>query len=336
MTDPSSLSFLEVSLLGGLVCLILWETYRAWISRDPLEIYKPTVILAVILVYYCVVGPLRALSAGEWVDRGLDLRDSMVWGWGGALAFYGFVLIGFYNLPGWRINPHTTRQLSINWAKKIGMRCNIIGLSLYTLATGTRILAQLNPLDPLANLILSQQSQGDEGSLIEGLSNYFSLSLNLLIPGTLLLFCAWIHEKRGLFSVVSWTFIAAALFTTAGFRWRLVVLLVPMAMLWFLARQKKPQLVVISILTIGLITSAGLIGLTRNYGIGLNLAGVEEKSAADVFSAGFHESSIFLTTGGVMKRAPDLIPFVGLTPCSTPQSSLYQEHSGLPSPPMNT
>lgn len=313
MTDPTNLSFLELFFLIGLIVVIGWEAIRAWNSNDPFEIYKPTVILGIILTYYCVVGPLRVISAGEWFDRGVDLRSSMVWAWGGAVAFYTSVLFGFYNLPAWRIKHGTTQQLPPSWAKAIGIRCNIIGISLYTAVTGTRVIAQLNPLNPVANLILNQQTQGEE-SLFDSVSNYFSLSLNLLIPGTLLLFAAWVHQRKGIGGVILWTLAAAALFTTAGFRWRLVILIVPMAMLWFLSRQRKPQLFFLTLVTVALIGSAGLIGLTRNYGIGLNLAGVEEKTASDIFSAGLDESSIFLTTGGVMQRTPDPIPYIGITP----------------------
>ena len=77
-----------------------------------------------------------------------------------------------------------------------------------------------------------------------------------------------------------------------------------MAMLWFVARQRRPQLVIVAMTTAGLIFIAGFVGLTRTYGAGLDTSKVDQTETAEIFDAGFHEASIFLTSGGLIAQTP--------------------------------
>lgn len=310
-TDPYRLTALEFSLVAGLAGLIGWELWRSWRSSDPSRATQPTVIVGAVLTYYCLVGPLRAIANGEWVDRGLDLRDTMVWAWAGSLLFYASVLVGYYALPRWHWRSRFTGIIlpPQRW-RQFGVRLNILGLALYSLASGPSVVAQLNPFGAREAI----QSLSSSGFDLGAFTNYFSLSVNIIIPGTLLLFCAWAQDKRGGFGLLLWSLAAAGLFTTSGFRWRLVVLLVPMALLWFLTRQKRPKLAFLAIITAGLLFIAGFIGLTRTYGLGLDSSKLESVESAEIFEAGFDEAHIFLTTGGLIAQTPARYPYVGMTP----------------------
>lgn len=309
--DPYSLTALEGLLVVGLASLIGWEAWRSWRATDPSMAMQPTVVVGAVLTYYCLVGPLRAIANGEWVDRGLDLRGTMVWAWAASLLFYAAVLLGYYALPPWRWRSRFTGiTLPPQRWRELGGQINALGLVLYSLPVGTGIVAQFNPFgagEALKNL-------GASGLDLGALSNYLLLSLNLLIPGTLLLFCAWVNDRRGGVQVLLWILCAAGLFTTSGFRWRLVVLLVPMALLWFLARQRRPRLAFMAAVVAGILFIAGFVGLTRSYGRGLDTSLIEDKQTADIFDAGFHEAHIFLTTGGLIEQTPERYPYVGLTP----------------------
>lgn len=310
-TDPYSLTASEFLLVAGLAGLIGWEVWRSWRSADPARATQPTVIVGAVLTYYSLIGPLRAIASGEWVDRGLNLRGTMVWAWAGSLLFYAALLLGYYALPrwSWRSRFSGITLPSQRW-RELGGRLNILGLGLYSLAVGPSVVAQFNPFGAGEAL----QNVSGSGVDLGGFGNYFSLSLNFLIPGTLLLFCSWVRDRHGGISVVFWTLAAAGLFTTAGFRWRLVVLLVPMALLWFVARQRRPKLAFMAVVATGLILIAGFVGLTRTYGAGLDTSRIEGQETAEIFDAGFAEAHIFLTTGGLIAQTPERYPFVGLTP----------------------
>jgi hypothetical protein len=99
-----------------------------------------------------------------------------------------------------------------------------------------------------------------------------------------------------------------------GFRYRIVTLLVPMVILWFLARGRRPSLALLSLGGLGLLLFAGIIGLTRAYGLGLNLTELQGLSFWDIFKSGFAETHVFLVTGAVIENTPKVLDFVGLQP----------------------
>lgn len=310
-SDPYSLTGLELILVITLAGLILWEAGRSWAARDPAQATQPTVIIGAILTYYSLIGPLRAIATGDWVDRGLDLRGTMVWAWAGSVLFYAAVLIGYHAFPRWTWRSRFTGITlpPASW-RILGSRLNWLGVGLYSLSVGPAVLAQLNPFGAAQAL----ENITARGINLGALANYFSLALNFLIPGTLLLFGAWVLDRRAPVQLLAWALAATGLFTTAGFRWRLVVLLAPMALLWFLARQRRPRLAFLAVVATVLIFLAGYVGLGRTYGRGLDTALLEQRTAGEIFDAGFDEAHIFLTTGGLMAQSPQDYPFVGLTP----------------------
>ncbi len=312
MIDPTQLTALEVLLVTALAGVMGWEVLRCWSSREPLAAFRPTVVLAVILAYYCLLGPLLGLASGAWAPGGVSLRSGMVWGWTGALVFFLSVMLGFYGLKPWRLPRTSLRQLSPEWCRRIGRWLNFVGFGLQVVAQGPLVLAQLNPL-AAASLGEELQGWGLSGGL-GVLNSLLQFSLNLLVPGTLLLFAAAIHRRKGWPEVILWSLIAAALYTTSGFRWRLVVLLVPMVILWYLCRQRRPRLVVMALFASGLIALAGFIGLTRTYGQGLDISQAGDLGAEQVIDSGLFESTVFYTTGEVIRLTPQRISYIGLTP----------------------
>ena len=105
------LSAFELVVVLAIVALMALECWLALRSRSWVQVYRPTLFVAVILAFYVLVGPLRAiLSAGEAANfigtsgtiyRNLEHRPFLIWGWLGALIFYASLLIGFH---GFRCN----------------------------------------------------------------------------------------------------------------------------------------------------------------------------------------------------------------------------------------
>ena len=311
MNDPSQLTVLEAFLVGGLVSLMAWEAWRAWSSRQWVSVFRPTLVLAVILSYYCLLGPLLGLAQGNWFDRTVNLRAAMVWAWGGAFVFYLSVLIGFYELP----TPAFRRRLIPTIEPEVSFRLGSIlcwlGLGMFALVTGVRVVALLNPL---AASQLIEGGLGEGGVDVGAITNYFTYAVNFMIPGTSLIWVSWILQRRHSTALLLWTLAAAGIYTSLGFRYRLVLLAVPFLLLWYIARQRPPQLAIVAFGAAILIAVAAVVGLTRTYGSGLDLSSLEGITAAEVVEAGLQESSVFLTTAGVMQVTPDRYPFVGTRP----------------------
>jgi hypothetical protein len=309
MADPYHLSPNEWLWVSGLVLLIIWEFLRARFNREAIAMFRPTLVLAVVLAYYTLVGPLRGLAVGEWFDRGLNMRADMVIGWAGAFFFYGSVLIGFYLIPTPRFDRRASLAHTPERLYRLGTRLCQVGLGMFALVTGPRVVALINPF--AARGLVDSFSEGVDAG---GFDNYFLLALNCLIPGLVLLWASWLSSQRRLVPTLIWMLLTIGIFTTIGFRYRIVLAAVPLLLLWYLARQKRPNLVVVTLSAAGLLFMAGFIGLTRKYGSGLDLAAVDGLNNAEILQAGYHEAHVFLTTSGMMAITPKINPFVGAQP----------------------
>lgn len=313
MPDPHQLTFDEFFWVASLVILIAHEALKARTAADPIAIFKPTVILAVVLAYYALIGPLIALSSGEWFDRGVDRRPDMIFGWAGAAVFYASTLIGFYWLPA----RQGRRRLLVGSAAqpallyRYGTRLCQLGLALFSVVAGVSVVVAL--LNPFA----AARLLGGGGANLfgaGGISSYFLLALNFLIPGIALLFASWVTSRRHLPQLLLWSGAATGLFLSLGFRFRLVLMLVPLLLIWYLVQQRRPRLVIAAALGAGLIFMAGYVELTRSYGRGLDTTAVAELSNEEIFAKGFGEAHVFLTTGAMIAATPAVNPHVGLQP----------------------
>ncbi|MCT0232996.1 hypothetical protein [Synechococcus sp. CS-1327] len=309
--DSSELSSTELLLVVGLIAAFAIEIARAYGSNSWLQLYRPTVFLAAILSYYCLLSPLRALALGEWVERGQNLRGAMVYGWGGALAFYLSVLVGFHEFPTPRFDRRFILEPDPERLYRLGRNFCLIGLGLYALSAGTAFLAQLNPLTVRDALV-----ESGPGLELGAFASYVSYGVNLLIPGVLLQFTSWVISRRHLVQLLGWGLATTGLFTTLGFRWRLVILVLPMLLLWYLVRGRRPQIrVLVAFGAAAILVVAGALGIGRDYGRGIDVEAVQGSSLEELIESGFVEGrSVFFTTGGVIMRVPDRALFVGLAP----------------------
>lgn len=309
MNDPSQLTDNEwlwfsilLLLMGG---CIVWAAK----SRDPRAWMQPPIVMMVILFYYTIAGPLHILSQRQWFDRGVDLRSGMDMAWAGAAVAFAAFLLGYGLLPQRLKAPSFSSMFQASQAKRLGERLNIFALIVFGMVEGGRLIAYLNPLD------VANSSIDVAGVDLGAFTNYALLSINLLIPGCLLIAAAWIKQKNSPISLALWLMASAAIFTSLAFRWRLAVLMGSILMLWFLARRVRPNLVIIIPSILSLLAVAGIIGLTRTYSQGLNLRALEGLSPLDILLGSFGgESSTFLTSGAIMELTPKSIPYSGLTP----------------------
>ena len=309
MSDPTQLSFDESLWLGLLLLQILGLYGWCWTrARRRLAWFQPPVVLSVVFLYYTVFGPLHARDQGDWADRGMDLRYGFGIAWqGGAVAFASF-LVGYGLLRQRLPQPRSATSFDPRQAWRLGRTLNIIGLVLFALISGPRLLVLLNPLTARqAEVVASGLDLGP-------FANYAGLAINLLIPGILLMSAAWVKTRTNPTELALWFVAAAGIYTTLGFRYRLALLLSGMLILWFLAKGSQPSALLVIPSIIGLLAMGGLIGLTRSYGQGLDLTALGGVGFWEIVLAGFSESSIFLTSGGVMTLVPKSIPYVGVTP----------------------
>ena len=313
LQNATSLSFDEWMLVLTLVGLFGLEFAHARASGSWLQYFRPTLVVAAVLVYYCVLAPIRSIQLGDWLERGQDLRGAFVWGWWGAIAFYASVLVGFHQL---RTPAFRNRFVGLsNPERMAGLGRNLcrLALVLYGLVAGPTVFAQLNPFN-------AKQAIGTAGEgfvlTIGALGNYFIYGVNLLIPGVLLLYVAWLQNRRNLGETLVWLLISFGLFTSLGFRWRLVMIAVPLVLLWSMVRGRRPNFLALASLGAALIVVvSGAIGESRTYGFGISTSALEDESVAGLFDKGIIEGrTVFLTTSGLIERIDQPDEFVGAAP----------------------
>lgn len=309
MNDLAQLSFDEGLWLGLLLLQILGLYGWCWSrSLQRLAWFQPPVVLSVVFLYYTVIGPLNALQQGNWIDRGVDMRYSFAIAWQGAAIAFASFLVGYGLLRQRLHQPSRSTSFDPLQAWRLGHNLNVSGMVLFALISGPRLLVLLNPFTARQAEVLAA------GLDFGPFANYAGLAINLLIPGILLMTAAWIKLRRNPTELALWILAAAGIYTSLGFRYRLALLLSGMLILWFLARGRQLSALIVIPSILFLLAIAGLIGLTRSYGMGLDLTAIEGLSFWEIVLAGFSESNIFLTSGGVMTLVPVSIPYVGVTP----------------------
>ncbi|WP_188021065.1 oligosaccharide repeat unit polymerase [Synechococcus sp. RS9907] len=308
------LDFDQLILVLALIALIGWEVMSAYRSPSPLKVYRPTLFVAGVLLYYVLFGPLQALASGEGLDyRGLDHRDLVVWGWLGALVFYASLLLGFYAKPRAPAPKRLAVRVTPERLHRLGVRLCLLGFVMFAFVGGTRVFALLNPL---AARGLVDGGFGEGGVDVGAIANYFNYAINFLIPGILLQAASWLKQRKHTSTLLIWLVSAAGIYVSLGFRYRLVLLAVPLILLWFMARSRRPNLFIVSIFLVAFVLFNGLIGLTRAYGRGLDLTNLEQ--GIDLYALtnrGVSETGVFLASSGVIEQTPSPgSPYVGLQP----------------------
>ena len=318
------LSFPEFLVVMGLIALMALECYLAIRSRSWVQIYRPTLFIAVVLAFYALVGPIRAiLSTGETANfigtsgtlyRGLEHRQFLLWGWVGALAFYASLLSGFYLIRP-RLKPRrliaSSNLLRIrSWGRSLCW----VGIIFYALVQGPQLVVLLNPLATQSAII---NWFGWTGFDLGPLQNYFLLAINFLIPGIILQFAVWLRQRRNLWVVLLWFVIASSIYLSEAFRYRILLLLVPMLLLWFFYNKRRPMLVAMLLFMVAFLSLNGLVGVARTRLRGLDLDQVAGYSPQQLVKASFEEAGVFFTTSAVIHSVPSRFPYIGFEPLTT-------------------
>jgi hypothetical protein len=272
-------------------------------------LYQPPVFVMVFMSYYTLVGPIQRAVQNDWFHNFINFRPAAVLGWAGAVIFYLSLRLGYGLFRSWHPRRRFAPPFDHRLAARLGSRLCWIGILLFSLANGLRVIAYLTPLDVVGSAFFNS------GVLNLGaFTNYANQAINLLIPGILLQFTSWVRSGRPLLSWILWSLATLSIFTSLGFRWRIVTLIVPMVLLWFLARGQRPATTVLGFTTFGLLAFSGFIEQTRSYGTGLSIDRATTLSLQGLLDTSLNESTVFLTTAGIISNSPAGFPFVGLQP----------------------
>ncbi len=266
------------------------------------EFWSPLTIVAIIFGYYCCLGPYQAVSSGDTFDRLQNMRPYYVSAFWGAFVSLLSITLGFHFN---RSHYHFKKVQSFppEALFDYGRKAFIAGFVLFTISTGGNVGKIINPLE--AQYV--EQVGGTFG-------NYLGLALNFAIPAVTLLFAYFIYTRKS----VGWFLIAFAvsmgLFISLGFRYRIVLMLGSIAIVYYYGRGKRPNLAVAAGGIFLLIVFMGILNITRQYGSGLNTKKLEGGNTTEYYESGLRESLIFQTSGAVIDIVPERHPHAGMQP----------------------
>ena len=279
------------------------------LTKNKLSIAHPLIFYSVIMIYYTILCPIYQIFNNETISKGFDFREQYILGWGGALLSVIAVLIGYFLNN--KVNIKASKYCYLNyeslWSK--GLFINIIGIFVFMLYTGF----DLSVFNPFYSQSLAFNFLTYKG----GFRNFFLASQDLLISGNLLMFASsYSTQKKFPFTLLS-LLISTFMFLNSGFRYRLLILFTSIIIFLLLKEDKlKPSLAINlgSAAILILLIFMTFVGQIRTYGKGLNLESLDLTTNIFKSTLAQAESSIFITTSGIINIIPKVLPFENFYP----------------------
>ena len=144
--------------------------------------------------------------------------------------------------------------------------------------------------------------------------------INFCIPGCCLMLIAYLQEKHSIYNrvlLVAAVTLSLSSFMIAGFRYRIIYLLMAFFTIYYIQKQKKPNLALWGLLFVILVLFMGVIGATRNYHKGLDSSQLQNQTISELMQKGMNDTRIFYATGALMNDVSSNSNFVYFTPIYT-------------------
>lgn len=290
-----------------LLILVVGTLLLNYLKKDAISFWSPMTVVALVYSYYVIAGPIQAILNGETFFRFTEHREYVLQAWMLCLVSFGLILIGFNSgTSKIRRNIGFKKEVSTGVENVFGKRLFVLGFLFLLVIAGTgNLVRQVNFLDPGYGGM-----EGYQGAF----TNYFYHGVSFFIPAACFLLVGVLNKKENVIWLIIVVVLALAIYTRQGFRWRHVIIGLSLASTYYLYKETKPNPVLLGSLVIVGITVMGIIGLTRSYNRGLQLAEIEGRSQQELFWEGFGESQIFLSTGLLYERVPEVFDYIGFDP----------------------
>ena len=276
--------------------------------NNKLTFAHPLIFYSSLMFFYTVLCPIYQIAFNETFNKGLDFREQYLLGWQGALLSAISVLIGYSLKPKVKkiFNSNYTLNYGSLWS--LGFILNLIGIIFFLIINGF----DLSAFNPFYSKSLSVDFLAYRG----GFKNYLANGEQFLITGTFLMFASsYVTQKKMSLTLLN-IIISLGIFFNIGFRVRIFLLLVSI-ILFILTSGKlkfRSSLYLIISATLFLPLFFSYIETIRNYGAGFNLGDLQIKKniLGSIFTQA--ESTVFITTSGVINAIPEKVPFQNLYP----------------------
>ncbi|PJF20833.1 MAG: hypothetical protein CUN56_14170, partial [Phototrophicales bacterium] len=237
----------EVALLLLLVVMVLAVFGSAVLHRDKAAVWKPTVMYALLYVYYFIIGPVVAVFFGETRVGVVDFRPYFQSAWlAGVVSFISFN-IGYICGSGTSFNRimrvDRGRFDKVYWPFLIGLGVLVgVGVLFVVSQVGFGIV----------------QSGKDErlGAVVGGVaSGYLYMLIDLGVLLGVMVLGRWVEKRRVGFLVfyVVLVVVMFSVYIKIGFRGRVVVFVLASYICFYLLKRKRPGVVSVGLIGLGVL-----------------------------------------------------------------------------------
>ena len=306
----SSIGFLCCCATG--VAIILDFAYK-YIRASTDEFLSPIVFIELVLLYYTVISPLILISNSDTYYGYKDMSPYISLSWCGCFVFYVSLMLG-YKVA---LFPYFSVAFAKDTQDKVNLK-NVFNIGAILVLLGL-FLYMINGGYSLKQLFIGGVSESVELTS-SFLSGYGKQMINFCIPGCCLMLIAYLQEKHSIYNrvlLVAAVTLSLSSFMIAGFRYRIIYLLMAFFTIYYIQKQKKPNLALWGLLFVILVLFMGVIGATRNYHKGLDSSQLQNQTISELMQKGMNDTRIFYATGALMNDVSSNSNFVYFTPIYT-------------------
>ena len=278
---------LSLIIMILIISIILISNFR---NKDIRNAFSPSTFVCLVILYYAIIGPFYTIVIGDTTYRLTDMSPYYSISWAGVAVF----LLGFYFtwIVNWKPIAQSRHYYSNSAILKSATIVFFIGFFMYAIWMKSNLAVLIHGYD-------EQNDFKNEGTF----DMYLMQGLGLLI----LPICCYLYVKLITFKRMIWIYLVLAfvvwIYLNSGFRFRLVLLIVNLATIYYLTKQIRPNLFAWTIAGIVFILFMGIMEYSRSYEKGLNLQRIEDKNLSELFEGGTNEARIFMASGAVMSEA---------------------------------
>lgn len=279
-------ALVSLAVIFGIIGVILVSNFR---NKDVRYVFNPSTFVCLVFLYYAIIGPFYTIITGDTTYRLTDMSPYYSISWAGVAT----LLMGFYIT--WKVNWMPIISSKYYYSDKAIIKSAtivfLIGLVMYMAWMGNNIKILIYGYN-------ERNEFHNEGTFVM----YLMQGLGLMI----LPLCCYFRVKILTGKRMLWFYLilvfVAWIYLSSGFRFRLVLLIINLATIYYVTKIIRPNLFVWSILGIAFILFMGIMEYSRTYEKGLNLQRVEGKGTEELFEGGTNEARIFMASGAVMSQ----------------------------------
>lgn len=282
-----------------LIALVVFVLFKGWRSQDKSDLWSPLTFISLTFVYYCVM-PFYDDEVQFFLSTmGSSATPFFI----STILFFCCVLIGFYRTKGTANFSRWNTTFTAENCKRVGLILFFLALICYVPVRGLHFsIGRIND-----DVVLAERT---------GFVNYLIDMVNTFCASACLLIASYKYKKNPWVILVLW--LTLTTFIVAGFRSRLVVLMISACTTFYLfPRPRKPDYLPLAALAIGAYLFFAVMEQTRSYGRGLDLNTAQGISFSEMREGSKESDNVYIFSCRSIKAYDSSGERIGFEPILT-------------------